>query len=153
MRDDLAGDATCPASPTPGERLLLDGLRCWASSRMDGKRPDLAVRRLIGWRTSERVGALFVAWMQAVEAGRRRPIRTHCAHCRGASIDEQRLILSLGVASIDMQLGETLLAPLLAEPAGVMALARALNAALAASSLPVPARLCGAPVRHESTLH
>src|ERR1700761_6429931 len=119
MRDDLAIDATCPASPTPGERLLLDGLRCWASSRMDGGQPEVAVRRLISWRTSERVGALFAAWMQAVEEGRLRPIQIHCVHCRGASVDEQRLILSLGLASIDMQLGEALLAPLLNDAAGV----------------------------------
>jgi hypothetical protein len=156
MRDDLAVDATCPASPTPGERLLLDALRGWAAARMDGVQPEIAVRRLIVWRTSEQVGALFAAWMQAVEASRRRPVQIHCPHCRGASIDEQRLIFSVGVASIDLELGEALLAPLSGEAAAVMALARALNAALGGSSLPLPARLCSAPMQHErarATLH
>ena len=156
MRDHLAVDVTRPAAPTPGERIVLDGLRCWASSRMHGEPPIVAARRVIAWRTSERVAALFVAWMQAVEEGRRRPIHIHCRRCGGACTDEQRLILAMGVAAIDMELGETLLAPLLIDPAAVMALARALNAALSAGGLPLPARLCGGPVRHgaaKATLH
>jgi len=143
-----AVDATCAAMPTLGERLVLESLRCWAASRMDGGHPIVASRRLIAWRTSERVAALFVAWMNAVEEGRRRPIQIHCRRCRGASNDEQRLILAMGVASVDMELGETLLTPLLIDPGAVMALARALGAALAAGGLPLPARICGAPVRH-----
>ena len=156
MRDSLAVDATCPADPSPGERLVLESLRCWASSRRDGGRPEAAAARLIAWRTSEQVAALFVAWMQAVEERRRRPIQICCLRCGGASIDEQRLIFAMGVAPVDMDLGEMLLAPLLIDPAGVMALARPLNAVLATIGLPMPARLCGAPVRHERagvTLH
>jgi hypothetical protein len=80
---------------------------------MEGERPDIATGRLIAWRASGRAAALFVAWMQAVEAARRRPLQIHCAHCRGASVDEQRLIFAMGVAPIDMDLGEILLAPLL----------------------------------------
>jgi hypothetical protein len=155
MRDRLTVDAICPADPSPGERLVLESLRCWASSRRSGRRPE-AAGRLIAWRTSEQVAALFVAWMQAVEERRRRPIQICCLHCGGASIDEQRLIFAMGVAPIDMELGETLLAPLLIDPAGVMALARPLNAVLATMGLPVPARLWGQPVRHEHagvTLH
>jgi hypothetical protein len=113
---------------------------------MDGEQPDLAARRLIAWRTSERVGALFVAWMKAVEAGRRRPLHIHRARCRGASADEQRLIAAMGVAPIDMGLGETLLAPMVAAPERVMPLARALNAVLASVGLPLPARLRDTPL-------
>jgi len=148
--------AACPDRPTPGERLVLDGLRSWASSRMDGGAPEIAVQRIVAWRASERVGAFFVAWMRAVEEGRRRPIEIHCVHCHGASIDEQRLVAALGVAAIDPDLGEALLEPLLVDPGVVITLARALNGALAASGLPVPARLRTEPIpppRSEATVH
>jgi hypothetical protein len=156
MPDRLAANESCSATLTPGERLVLQGLRCWAASRMRGGRPVAATWRLMAWRTSERVAALFVAWMEAVEAGGRHPIQIHCVRCAGATADEQRLILAMGVASVDMELGESLLAPLVTDCAAVMTLARALNAALASSGLPLLARLCGAPVRHEvagATVH
>ena len=145
-----------PAHPAPGERLLLDGLRRWAASRIAGERPHDDVSRLIAWRTSPRAAALFVAWMQAVEAGRARPIQIHCRHCVGASTDEQRLIVSVGLAQVDMEMGEALLNPLIANAGCVMSLARALGVALAAEGKAVPARLLNEPIVDGSgrpTLH
>jgi hypothetical protein len=94
--------------------------------------------------------------MQAVEDACRRPIQIHCRHCAGASTDEQRLIVATGMAPVDPNLGEALLAPLLYDAGAVMTLARALNAALTASGLPLPSRLGGDLVQHEAakvTLH
>ena len=103
-------------------------------------------------KASPRAASLFLAWIQAVEAGSRRPLALTCGHCGGLSTDAQRLIVACGLAPTDRRLAEALLAPVVHEPPMVMMLARSLNAALAAAGWPLPARgLEGAPER--TTLH
>ena len=141
----------CPNAPTPGEQLLLAAVRVWAQARVQGCRPHRHVADALAARSSRRVGALFVAWMQAVEADTLRPIQIRCAGCGGLSDDEERLIVACGIAPVAMDLGEQLLAPMLREPGVAMALGRSLNAAMAADGWRLPARI-GAPAP-APTLH
>jgi hypothetical protein len=124
----------------PGERLLLDGLRGWAFSRAIGCCPQAAAQRILGWRASRRVAALFCAWMQSIESSVRRPIRAYCRHCGGVGPDERCLIQAVGVSVIDLAAGEILLEPLSVDPTGALVIARALNAALTEEGFPIPAR-------------
>ena len=140
-----------PASPArqgvdlmPGENLLICGLRAWAAARCAGEAPHRPVSQALARRTNARVAALFLAWIQAVEASILRPILAECDHCGGAAPDVQRLVVACGVAPVAFDLGEKLIAPLVSDPQGVMILARSLNAALAQAGWPLPARL-GAP--------
>ena len=145
----IASDRPCPAGPNGAERLILAGLRAWALGRIDGSDPQGPVRDAVAAATSDQVGALFVAWMQAVEQAARRALEISCLHCRGASLDEQRLVVACGLAPVAFEAGERLLRPLLVEARPAMVLARALNRALGAAGLPLPARLEGQPVDHD----
>jgi hypothetical protein len=151
-------DAAEPDAPVetlaPGERLLLDGLRGWAASRAIGCCPQATAQRILGWRASRRVAALFCAWMQSLECSVRRPIRAYCRHCDGVGPDEGRLIQAIGVCAIDLAAGEALLAPLSLDPTAALVIARALNTALAEEGFPIPARLEDALPRPPApTLH
>ena len=128
----------------PGENLLICSLRAWAAARCAGEMPHRALSRALTQRTNPRVAALFLAWIQAVEASTLRPIVAECSECGGAAPDLQRLVVACGVAPIDLRMGEALIAPLVSDPQQVMVLARSLNAALAQAGWPLPARL-GAP--------
>jgi hypothetical protein len=155
---ELESDAPESDAPvedlTPGERLLLDGLRGWAASRAIDCCPHATAQRILGWRTSRRVAALFCAWMQSIESSVRRPIRAYCRHCRGVGPDERRLIQAVGLSVIELAAGESLLEPLSADPTGALVIARALNAALAEEGFPVPARLdVGRCVQSGPTFH
>jgi len=129
---------------TPGENLLICSLRAWAAARCAGETPHRPVSQALTQRTNPRVAALFLAWIQAVEASILRPIQAECGHCRGAAPDVQRLVVACGVAPVAFDLGKRLVAPLVSDPQAVMVLARSLNAALAQAGWPLPARL-GAP--------
>jgi len=129
------------AALAPAERLLLGSLRGWAAARRAGQRPHRAIAAALTARAGGRVAALFLGWVQAVEAASLRPIQAECAHCGGASLDLQRLVVACGVAPVDFELGERLVEPLVSDTQTVMTLARALNAALAASEWRLPARL------------
>lgn len=140
--------AVLSAAPTsqsadlaPGENLLLSGLRVWAAARCSGDRPHGPLSKALAQRTSPRVAALFLAWVQAIEAASLRPIHAECPHCGGAGADIQRLVVACGVAPVALDVGERLIAPLVSEPRPVMVLARSLNAALAGAGWPLPARL------------
>lgn len=133
-------------NPAPGERLLIEAMRRWASHRMAGVRPHHAVRCLISWKASERAAALFTAWMEEVEASRSRAIHMQCANCGGLSEDEQRLVVSVGVAPLNLLLAERVTAPLLCQPERLAVLSRALNAALSAAHMRVPARICAGAI-------
>ena len=139
-----------PAGPTLGERLLLTAMREWAGLRLSAERPNRRVAQALAFRSSNRVAGLFVAWMQAVESGLQRPIQIQCGGaceaCGGLSMDEQRLIVSCGLATTAPGIGEEILETLLIDPQPVMVLARALNAALSAEGYPLPARLRPEPV-------
>ncbi|CAN5505211.1 hypothetical protein BH10PSE4_BH10PSE4_15040 [soil metagenome] len=135
--------------PTLSERLLLSAIRDWAALRLSDERPNRRVALALAFRSSNRVAGLFVAWMQAVETVLRRPIQIRCPVCGGVSTDEQRLIVSCGLAGTASALGEQLLEPLLTDGQTVMVLARALNAALRAEGYPLPVRLRDRPVEHE----
>ena len=141
------------SGPTVGERLLLSAMRQWAALRSADESPNRLVAQALTFRASSRVGGLFVAWMQAVESMLRRPIQVQCPVCGGISTDEQRLVVSCGMAGTASALGEELLAPLLIDPQPVMVLARALNAALRVDGYPLPVRLREAPIDHASTAH
>ena len=149
--------ALCWSSgPTQGERLLLSAMRQWAALRSADETPNRLVAQALAFRASSRVGGLFVAWMQAVEAMLRRPIEVQCPVCGGISTDEQRLVVSCGLAGTASMIGEELLEPLLIDPQPVMVLARALNAALRVDGYPLPVRLREAPSGHDPetpTLH
>lgn len=149
--------ALCWSSgPTVGERLLLSAMRQWAALRSAGERPNRMVAQALTFRSSNRVGGLFVAWMQSVEATLRRPIEVQCPVCGGVSTDEQRLVVSCGLAGTATGIGQELLEPLLIDAQPVMVLARALNAALRVDGYPLPVRLREAPVEHVSerrTMH
>lgn len=143
--------ATVPcwsSGPTVGEKLLLSAMRQWAALRSADESPNRLVAQALAFRASNRVGGLFVAWMQAVESMLRRPIQVQCPICGGISNDEQRLVVSCGLAGTASALGEELLEPLLIDPQPVMVLARALNAALRVDGYPLPARLRAAPTDH-----
>jgi hypothetical protein len=133
-------------NPAPGERLLIEAMRRWATHRMAGVRPHHAVRCLMSWKASDRAAALFTAWMEEVEASRSRPIHMQCANCGGLSDDEQRLVVSVGVAPLNLMLAEKVTSTLLHEPGRLAVLSRALNAALTAADMRVPARICAGAV-------
>ena len=135
-----------PSGPTVGERLLLSAMRQWAALRSADERPNRLVAQALAFRSSQRVGGLFVAWMQSVEATLRRPIQVQCPVCGGVSTDEQRLVVSCGLAGTVTAVGQELLDPLLIDSQPVMVLARALNAALRADGYPLPVRLRLAPI-------
>ena len=139
-----------PSAPTVGERLLLSAMREWAGLRLSDERPNRRVAQALAFRSSNRVAGLFVAWMQAVESGLQRPIQIQCGGacgaCGGLSMDEQRLIVSCGLAATAPGIGEEILGALLIDPQPVMVLARALNAALSAEGYPLPARLRQTPI-------
>jgi hypothetical protein len=145
-----------PVTLSPGERLLLASLRDWARRRIGDERPIGRVAATLAFRSSDRVAALFVAWIQAIERVLRRPVQITCPQCGGVSIDEQRLIVSCGLASAAFQVGEQLLEPLLIDTQSVMVLGRALNAALAAEGLDLPVRWAAASLQggvDRPTLH
>ncbi len=157
MTPSSAATALCWSSgPTLGERLLLSAMRQWAALRSADETPNRMVAQALTFRASNRVGGLFVAWMQAVESMLKRPIQVQCPVCGGISTDEQRLVVSCGLAGTATAVGEELLEPLLIDPQPVMVLARALNAALRADGYPLPVRLREAPAEHAAgpyTLH
>ena len=136
------------AGPTVGEKLLLSAIRDWATARSIDEHPNRRVAQALAFRSSNRVAGLFVAWMQSVEASLRRSIQIQCPVCGGVSTDEQRLIVSCGLAGTATSLGEELLAPLLMDAQPVMVLARALNAALRAEGYALPVRLRARPIEH-----
>jgi hypothetical protein len=149
---DLLDDDSAASPLSAGERLLLLGLRHWAAARSAGDCPQGAAG-LIAWRIDERAAAFFAAWMHMVEQTCRRPLRVHVCPCARPLPDERRLIDCVGLSILGLELGETLLAPLSAAPASVMALARPLGVAFSAAGWPVPARFDGAEgVRAEPTL-
>jgi hypothetical protein len=144
------------SGPSVGEKLLLSAMRQWAALRSADESPNRLVAQALSFRASNRVGGLFVAWMQSVESMLRRPIQVQCPVCGGISTDEQRLVVSCGLAGTASLLGEDLLQPLLIDPQPVMVLARALNAALRVDGYPLPVRLREAPTDHvlkPQTLH
>ena len=146
--------ALCWSSgPTVGEKLLLSAMRQWAALRSADESPNRLVAQALAFRASNRVGGLFVAWMQSVESMLRRPIQVQCPVCGGISTDEQRLVVSCGLAGTASTLGEELLEPLLIDPQPVMVLARALNAALRVDGYPLPVRLRDAPTAHVVEAH
>jgi hypothetical protein len=104
------------SGPTPGEKLLLSAMRQWAALRLTDERPNRRVAQALSFRSSNRVAGLFVAWMQSVEATLRHPIQIQCPVCGGISTDEQRLVVSCGLAGTATAVGETLLEPLLIDP-------------------------------------
>jgi len=130
----------------PGEQLLIWSLQGWASARMAGDAPHRPLGAVLTAKTSARAAALFIAWIQAIEAASLRPIRAQCAHCGGASEDLQRLVAACGVAPVALREGERLIEPLVSEPRSIMILARSLNDALFQAGWPLPARLAP-PVR------
>ncbi|MFN3520731.1 MAG: hypothetical protein ACK4YQ_00670 [Phenylobacterium sp.] len=136
-RSDLPG----PSGLWDGERLLLAGLRAWARSRCSRRAPDRSVREAIACVSSDRVGALFAALMQAVESGGRRPLQVHLGACPGYADDEQRLVLACGVCAVAPDIAARLLEPLVRDADSVVCLARALNTVLAVEGLSLPVRL------------
>src|SRR5688500_2389797 len=130
----------CEAKLAPAERLLFAALRAWAGARIVGERPHAAIADALAGRASARVASVFLAWIQAVEAGSRRPLALACGHCGGMSTDAQRLIVACGLAPTDRHTAEALLAPVVEDPTIVMMLGRSLNTALAAAGWPLPAR-------------
>jgi hypothetical protein len=139
----------------PAERLLLGSLRGWAAGRLEGHVPHQAVANALAWRTSGQVAAIFLSWVQAIEAGCRRPIQADCPECGGASVDLQRLVIACGVAPVDAELSARLLEPLVTDPVQMMLLSQRLNRAFAASGWPLPARLPAGhqPAAPPPTLH
>lgn len=145
---------SCPGDAWPAEQLLLTTIRGWAQAREEGVRPHAALGPILSTKTSGRATALLLAWIQAVEAACLRPIEIRCPVCGGLSLDEQRLIVSCGIAASDMTLGALLLKPLLGDTQSVMMLARSVNLALADCGWRLPARLVHAEVPQAGqTLH
>ena len=139
------------SGPTVGERLLLSAMRQWAMLRAADEHPNRLVAQALAFRSSQRVGGLFVAWMQSIEATLRRPIQVQCPVCGGVSTDERRLVVSCGLAGTATGVGHELLDPLLIDSQPVMVLARALNAALRVDGYTLPVRLRAAPIGHVLT--
>lgn len=127
---------------TRAEQLLLHAMRAWGGARALGLKPAGMVANAFAENTSERAAAFFAAWMQALEAGARRPIAWAQPSTGTLTVDEARLIQACGLAPVDLQLSCGLLAPLLAEPEGAAVLGRGLNLALAQAGWRYPARIC-----------
>lgn len=126
------------------EQLLLHALRAWGGARVLGRRPPCLVSPAFTAVTSARAAAFFAAWMQALEAGARRPIMLS-SDGGDPSADEIRLIRACGVATIDLQVSCDLLEPLCREPEAVAVLGRGLNLSLIAAGWPYPARFGPGP--------
>lgn len=135
--------APCPACPSPGEMLLIAGLRGWVQLRNAGEEPQSVIGRAMSRKTSARAAALFVAWLEMIEAASRRPIQVQCRSCGGISTDEQRLVVACGLSTSAFDVGAELLEPLLIQSEQVMVMARSLNLALADCGWRLPARLGG----------
>lgn len=133
------------AALAPAEDLLLCSLRGWAAGRLARQRPHQAITAALTAKAGGRVAALFLAWVQGVEAASLRPLQAECAHCGGISPDLQRLVAACGLAPVAFELAERLIEPLVSDSRMVVTLARALNAALASAGWPVPARLAAEP--------
>jgi hypothetical protein len=131
------------AKLAPAERLLLCALHSWVNADDAVKRRALTAT--LSDLTSPRVGALFLAWMQEVEAARLRPLTPSCRGCSGFGPDLQRLVVACGAAPVAFEAGEKLLQPLLADAASTMVLARSLNGAMAACGWRLPVRLAAPP--------
>ncbi|ODT88988.1 hypothetical protein [Phenylobacterium sp. SCN 70-31] len=137
---DAGEPSACKVGLTPAERLLFAGVRAWARMRISGHRPHQAVAAALGRRVSARTATLFIAWIQAVETGSRRPLALTCPDCGGVSTDAQRLIVACGSAPVDGALAYALLEPILRDPSIVIGLGVRLNRAMAAEGWPLPAR-------------
>ena len=144
--------AEIDAAPAPAERLLLWAMRGWASLRTNKRPPQPWAHQALTTRASQRTAALFIAWMQALEAGQRRPLALGCDGCGAMSQDEARLILACGLASSASAASTKLLEPLVHEPEAVIVLASTLGKALAASGWPLPVRRSPAAAA-AATLH
>jgi hypothetical protein len=144
---------TYPAASAPAERLILAGVRAWGLARLSREAPQARVRAALSAVSSDAVGALFVGWMEAIERHARRAFHLGCLGCGRASADEQRLVAACGLAAMAYEAGEALLAPLQIDPGPAMILARALNAALEADGLPLPARLEIGSIEGALTVH
>lgn len=138
----------CSAEPSDGERLLLAALRAWAQARIAGDRPSEVVGLALASQASGRIRALFMAWIQSVEAGCRRTLQIDCPRCGGVSQDEQRLIMACGLARAAPELAEQILQPLLLDGRSAIALAAALNVAMTTEGWRLPARLTSSPSDH-----
>jgi hypothetical protein len=126
---------------TPAEKLLIVSLRAWSTVRRQGRSPHALIAPALARRTSARAAAMFAAWVQAVEAAARRPLRPDCDCCGGAPVDLQRLVVACGLAPLDLDLGAEILAPVVHDAEAVMVLARSLNGALADCGWRLPVRL------------
>ena len=145
------GDMAAPGNDTedeaprdplsPAERLLLASLRGWAGLRAAGRRPDDEIGLLLTQKASGRTCALFVAWIHAIEAACRAPLRFDCPGCGGVSADAQRLIVACGVSPVAPDIAHALLSPLLVDTQLVVQMGRRLNASLAADGWSLPVRL------------
>lgn len=145
LRRDADEPLEAKSALAPAERLLFAALQGWATLRARGERPHSHIAPLLAHKTSGRAAALFVAWIEAVEAESVRPLQIECPSCGGPAPDAQRLIVACGVAPVAPALAESLLAPLLLGHATVIQLGKSLNAALAAEGWPLPARVESPP--------
>ena len=138
---------------SPPERLLLLAIRSWVCARNMGEPPSLRMIPTLAAKTSDRVAALFSAWMQTVEAGCRRPIRIQPTSCGCLSPDERRLVVSCDVGAVSVAAARAHLDPLMSETRAAAVLGRSLNAALAWAGwrLPVPSGAASSTVA--PTLH
>ena len=135
-----------PRDPlSPAERLLFASLRGWGGLRAAGRRPHDEIVPLLTRKASARTSALFVAWMHAIEAACRAPLKIQCPGCGGVSADAQRLIVACGIAPVAPDMAHAMLAPLLIDTQLVIQVGRRLNASLAADGWIMPARLSDPP--------
>lgn len=139
--DAMDQSAAQDVQPAPGERLLLAALQAWAAARSTGERPNDQVTARLARKTSPRTAALFTAWIQAIEAGSRRPIEVECPGCGDISADLQRLVVACGVAPVSLEIAEALLAPLVSETHAIALLGRSLGVALDRDGWRLPVRL------------
>lgn len=138
-----------------GERLLLWGLRTWGALRLQGRPAEGVIRAVLAHNASQRTAALFMQTMLLVESDLVRPLQLQCPHCAGYAVDEQRLVAACGLAAAEPAMAARLLAPMVSRPEVAVALARALNHALALDGAPLPLRT-DHPIRQASpapTLH
>jgi hypothetical protein len=126
------------------EQLLLYAMRAWGGARALALRPAVVVGPALARNTSDHAAAFFAAWMQALEAGARRPIAWSFPSGGEPTMDEACLIQACGLAAVDLQLTCGLLAPLTTDPESAAVLGRSLNLALYAAGWRCPARFCGA---------
>jgi len=138
-----AGETFTACMLTPGERLVLDGMRAWVMAIRNDQEPVAATEAQFG-RGNMHPGVLALSdILVATATGASRPVEIRCEGNPMLSVDEARVIAAIEACQHDrIHEARRYLRHWLSEPSLPMALKGAVNLGdtLAASSLSLPER-------------